>query len=95
MVKKKKLSKNNLIVIAFILLAIASAIIFNFPEKDSERVYCQPEDREGDVCTQQYDPVCGFNSQGENETYSNSCHACLDSDVEYYVPGECKNENKR
>lgn len=57
-------------------------------------VYCQPEDREADVCYALYDPVCGFKSDGGKETFSNDCKACSNSEVRFYVPGECENESK-
>ena len=43
-----------------------------------------------EMCTQQYDPVCGQFSQGGSKTYSNWCSACSDKAVESYVPGECR-----
>lgn len=58
--------------------------------KQSEITYCKPEQREGDVCTQQYDPVCGFKYDNSRETFSNNCKACLNEQVDFYVPGECK-----
>jgi hypothetical protein len=50
------------------------------------KTYC-PEDR-GDYCIQVYDPVCGFGDFG-NQTFSNSCVACLNESTEYYIQGEC------
>lgn len=61
---------------------------------ESEITYCQPEDRETEVCMQLYEPVCGFTSGGGKETFSNSCFACSNNQVEFYIPGECKNETK-
>ena len=43
-----------------------------------------------EMCTQQYDPVCGQLSGGDSQTYSNWCSACSDKTVESYVPGECR-----
>ena len=58
--------------------------------KQSEITHCKPEQREGDVCTQQYDPVCGFKDDNSRETFSNSCFACSNNQTIFYVPGECK-----
>jgi hypothetical protein len=41
------------------------------------------------VCTQQYDPVCGRLANGDTVTYANSCMACSDADVSGYLPGAC------
>src|SRR3989344_9222925 len=46
------------------------------------RVYCTGSKPE--VCSQQYEPVCGNNQH----TYSNACSACQDNG-EYYTNGEC------
>lgn len=62
--------------------------------KESEITYCQKNQRNVDVCIQVYDPVCGFTSRGKKETFSNSCFACSNPEVNFYVPGECKNESK-
>lgn len=52
-----------------------------------------PEERP-EMCTQQYDPVCGyFYNEDETEsikkTFGNGCSACADSNIEGYVDGEC------
>jgi hypothetical protein len=47
--------------------------------------FCTEEDG-GDLCTTLYEPVCGYPLK---ETFSNSCFACQNSEVIYWVPGEC------
>lgn len=52
-----------------------------------------PEQRP-QMCTQQYDPACGyFDPQEEresvNHTYGNSCTACTHEEVIGFIPGEC------
>ena len=42
------------------------------------------------VCTLQYDPVCGLFGDGKNKTYSNACSACTDATVSAHRPGACE-----
>lgn len=61
--------------------------------------FCQPSQRQGDVCFQIYDPVCAkVNIQcikapcdPIRETFSNACEACRNPLVESYTKGECAN----
>jgi hypothetical protein len=48
------------------------------------------EDPRPQVCTLQYQPVCGFASAGEFKTYSNACSACSDQKVTGHRPGACE-----
>jgi hypothetical protein len=43
-----------------------------------------------EMCTMDYDPVCGRLSDGSFKTFSNACNACTDQQVYSYYPGECK-----
>ena len=47
--------------------------------------FCTQENT-GDLCTTLYDPVCGYPL---GETFSNSCFACRNQEVVYWVLGEC------
>ena len=47
---------------------------------------CSQEDREVDACIEIYQPVCG---KPINQTFSNSCFACIDENIVYYIGGEC------
>lgn len=66
--------------------------------KEPEVTACEPEQRNADVCTTDYNPVCAkVNVQcitapcdPVNETFSNACEACKNPLVESYVVGECK-----
>jgi putative hemolysin len=49
-----------------------------------EIIYCTEEQKQNEVCTMEYMPVCGNN----NITYGNKCSACA-SGIDYYVRGEC------
>lgn len=62
------------------------------------KTFCTDESRGAEVCMELYAPVCGwFNSEIKcikypcAQTFSNSCFACSNSNVEYYTPGECFN----
>jgi len=48
------------------------------------------EDPRPQVCTLQYQPVCGFSSADEFKTYSNACSACSDQIVTGHRPGACE-----
>lgn len=50
------------------------------------RVNCTDESRNVDACIEIYQPVCG---RPINQTFSNSCFACIDENVAYYTGGEC------
>jgi len=57
-------------------------------ERYQDRIYCTDEQRNSDMCMFLYEPVCGF---PDEKTYSNSCVACSDKEVEYWKHGECAN----
>ena len=48
------------------------------------------EDPRPQVCTLQYQPVCGFSSVDGFKTYSNACSACSDEIVTGHRPGACE-----
>jgi len=54
------------------------------PEGPDARV-APCSDPRPEICTADYDPVCGDNGR----TYSNRCSACADAAVTYAIPGEC------
>lgn len=54
-------------------------------DENNESVACTPEQKNADVCTMQYEPVCGSDSR----TYGNSCVACQSETVESYTMWEC------
>ena len=66
--------------------------------RDSEnKIFCIDKSRNADVCMELYMPVCGWFNQEIKcvkapcaQTFSNSCFACLNSNVEYYTLGECQ-----
>jgi hypothetical protein len=47
------------------------------------------EEPRPEMCTMQYDPVCGALEGGDSKTYSNACVACSDRAVFGYSEGPC------
>jgi len=58
--------------------------------------FCTQENT-GEVCMNLYDPVCGYQPvqcittpcPPISKEFSNSCFACQDEQILYYIPGEC------
>lgn len=48
------------------------------------------EDPRPQVCTANYDPVCGSLGEGSRKTYANACSACGDAAVSGHRPGACE-----
>ena len=42
-----------------------------------------------EICTMQYDPVCGIHTDNTTKTYASDCTACSNKDVTGYNAGEC------
>lgn len=43
-----------------------------------------------EICTMEYNPVCGVLGNGERKQYSNGCSACGDEAVSGYTAGPCE-----
>lgn len=43
-----------------------------------------------EICTMDYNPVCGSLEDGSTKTYSNGCSACSDSAVTGWTQGTCE-----
>ena len=54
------------------------------------RVFIPCRDPRPEVCTMEYDPVCGRKKDKSTATYSNACEACADPMVLGYFQGECR-----
>jgi hypothetical protein len=57
---------------------------------------CNPGQRNSQLCITVYDPVCGWFDKEIKclkypcaNTFSNSCVACSNPNVEYYTSGDC------
>ena len=55
---------------------------------DPELTACT--DPRSQVCTAQYDPVCGYLGGDNPKTFSNACMACADAGVSGHRPGACE-----
>jgi hypothetical protein len=67
-----------------------------FAECGVKQVNCTNEDRKAEFCIEIYQPVCGWNNENIKcidypcaATYSNSCKACQEENVAYWIAGEC------
>lgn len=53
-------------------------------------IECPPETRGVEMCTMDFNPVCGTHADGNPpQTYPNMCAACKDPNVVGYSTGEC------
>jgi hypothetical protein len=48
------------------------------------------EDPRPEMCTMDFQPVCGIDQNGAKSTFSNGCGACSNADVVQYLPGDCE-----
>jgi hypothetical protein len=46
---------------------------------------CTAEEKQAEICTMDYTPVCGDNGI----TYGNACSACASGEIDFYIQGEC------
>lgn len=76
-----------LLLLALLLPGVACGPPRVDAEPAPDLVAC-PEPRP-EVCTHQYDPVCGTRSDGTTKTYGNGCTACADASVVGFRPGAC------
>lgn len=67
------------------------------PDVEENKNYCTQNQKQADGCIEIYQPVCGYSDPDKIKcfkapcasTYSNSCFACIDENVKYWVDGVC------
>ena len=84
-------SYSLLLLTALILLAGAGCSLH--PGRDMKGPEASPwikcRDPRPEMCTNEYDPVCGRLADGAFKTYGNACTACSYTGVVEYRPGSC------
>jgi hypothetical protein len=70
-------------------VACAQAISVEAPVS-SQTLLVACEEPRPQLCTMQYDPVCGLTASNQYKTYSNACSACSDASVSGHNPGACE-----
>ena len=69
----------------------------NENKSGEQKNYCTPKQKNAQVCSEIYVPVCGWFDSSRIQcikypcasTYSNRCIACQNPDVSYWTYGEC------
>ncbi|RMA79399.1 hypothetical protein [Umboniibacter marinipuniceus] len=82
-----------------LLLSLSACAPFTLPGDESEeaeasqpiKVECPhfPADGALTICTMEYMPVCGQDTQGEWRTYANACDACA-SGATHHLANSCE-----
>ena len=76
--------------------AITTALILLFSGCTSQTI--NPDDMtlctnpRPEICTMEYNPVCGFMQNNDSGTYASPCTACSDSTVVGYTMGSCESD---
>ena len=91
------MKKNFLLLIVIFLILLATILLFISNKESEERIYCEADQRNADFCIEIYQPVCGFVNvecvtdpcPPDPQTFPNSCFACMNERVDYYLEGEC------
>ncbi|RDH80654.1 MAG: hypothetical protein DIZ80_16610 [endosymbiont of Galathealinum brachiosum] len=91
MIKFRQINNNVLSAILMVFVSVTSLSCAMSPEKDVvDKKLTQCESPRSQVCTRDYTPVCGFESDGNHKTFSNACTACSNENVISYDEGACK-----
>ena len=83
--------------LVFLFIVFLAACIKAPTETSSEETLCTPGQKQADLCTANYDPVCGWFDPAQIQcirypcaaTYGNACEACKDEKVKSWSPGDC------
>ena len=89
--KFRDFNKVVLIVISCVFVSLTSFSCAVAPEKevlDKKLTKCVTPKPQ--ICTQDYNPVCGFETDGNHKTFSNACTACSNNEVISFDNGACK-----
>jgi len=84
----------NSLRLKIIVISFASLIMFSCAHtqdnKFSDKKLTQCVSPKAEVCTKEYKPVCGFETDGNYRTFSNACMACSVAEINAYDDGVCK-----
>ena len=72
---------------AFFLLGGCSSA--DVSDQKQEILMTPCKDPRPQMCTMDYNPVCGISKDDSKKSYSNGCSACSDSEVVEYYLGTC------
>jgi len=77
--------------VLFIAAAIYTSLILSACDSNVKRPIAENMCTEPrpEICTMQYDPVCGIHTDNTTKTYASDCTACSNKDVTGYTKGEC------
>ncbi len=70
-----------------LFLSTACSIAQTEVNEQAEAVPCK--NPRPQICTMNYDPVCGLHKDHSSKTYSNGCGACADAEVISWQKGQC------
>ena len=73
------------------ILVLFAALFLNGCDtsSDNEILDTMCSDPRPEVCTMEYDPVCGYKSDKTSKAYSSGCSACTEKEIIGYKNGEC------
>lgn len=85
--------QKHLRLLTITLIGLAGAGCASSPGQPSNEASSTPlilcKEPRPEMCTQQYDPVCGKHGEWGFKTYGNACTACSKAAVVGYRPGVC------
>ena len=81
----------NVKLLSILLLTTITACTVNPEQKNNNIVSCK--DPRPQICTMDYNPICGFISENQTKTFSNGCTACSDAKVISYVDKICQDDS--